>query len=122
MAGPAELDEEDTQPEDTVPPEKRRTTGNPASVLPPVNPALGWIEDTYLDRYKRDRQLGKGSMGEVHLCKDGRIGRDVAMKAILPDHGADAQARRACRGSSSTRRSCRSTTSGWTPAAACTSR
>jgi serine/threonine-protein kinase len=32
-------------------------------------------------------------MGEVRLCKDGRIGRDVAMKVILPDHRADTQLR-----------------------------
>ncbi|APR77899.1 Serine/threonine protein kinase PrkC, regulator of stationary phase [Minicystis rosea] len=41
-------------------------------------------------RYEKRRQLGLGSMGEVDLCRDVRIGRDVARKALLPHHRSDA--------------------------------
>jgi serine/threonine-protein kinase len=41
------------------------------------------------DRYEVKRQLGVGSMGEVNLCKDRRIGRDVAKKVLLPNHRSD---------------------------------
>src|SRR5689334_4600534 len=34
-------------------------------------------------RYKPLAVLGRGGMGEVHLCKDARIGREVAMKLAL---------------------------------------
>ncbi len=39
------------------------------------------------ERYHRLRVLGKGGMGEVHLCKDEIIGRDVAMKIVLERQG-----------------------------------
>ena len=43
-------------------------------------------DDTTLDvdgpRYTRRVLLGRGGMGEVHLCADAVIGRDVAMKQI----------------------------------------
>jgi serine/threonine-protein kinase len=40
-------------------------------------------------RYEERRQLGLGSMGEVSLCRDARIGRDVAKKVLLPAHRGD---------------------------------
>ena len=39
-------------------------------------------------RYTLGAQLGEGGMGEVILCKDTRIGRDVAMKIIRAGHGS----------------------------------
>ena len=47
-----------------------------------------WREDTA--RYTEQILLGEGGMGKVHLCRDELIGRDVAMKVILPDLEADA--------------------------------
>jgi serine/threonine-protein kinase len=38
------------------------------------------------ERYEVKSVLGRGGMGEVRLCHDGRIGRDVAIKVA---HGAD---------------------------------
>jgi len=35
-------------------------------------------------RYEAMKVIGEGGMGEVHLCRDARIGRDVAMKVLLP--------------------------------------
>ena len=37
--------------------------------------------------------LGEGGMGEVSLCLDGRIGRDVAMKVAKAGHGSAAETR-----------------------------
>jgi eukaryotic-like serine/threonine-protein kinase len=58
----------------------------------PVNPAAGSI-DGAVDRYELHRPLGRGSMGEVHLCHDAWVGRDVAMKVLLPAHRPDPQLR-----------------------------
>lgn len=59
-----------------------------------VDPTFGSLgAPISLDRYTLRKQIGKGAMGEVHLCKDNRIGRDLAMKVILPQAQSDAQAR-----------------------------
>jgi serine/threonine-protein kinase len=59
-----------------------------------VDPETGPIEGPMsTDRYDVRRPLGKGAMGEVHLCRDTRIGRDVAMKVMLSFHRSDAEAR-----------------------------
>ena len=39
------------------------------------------------ERYLTRKLLGRGGMGEVHLCHDDTIGRDVAMKLIRPRPG-----------------------------------
>ncbi|MCC6872744.1 MAG: serine/threonine protein kinase [Sandaracinaceae bacterium] len=38
---------------------------------------------SYDERYQARRPLGRGGMGEVHLCLDTKIGRDVAVKVML---------------------------------------
>ena len=39
-------------------------------------------------RYRPHHELGRGGMGVVRLCRDARIGRDVAMKVIRPESQA----------------------------------
>ncbi|MEO6417977.1 MAG: protein kinase, partial [Polyangiaceae bacterium] len=47
------------------------------------------LEDgRFSERYAAGELLGEGGMGEVRLIKDGRIGREVAMKVIRPGHGS----------------------------------
>src|SRR6185312_5037499 len=63
--------------------------GGPASE---VNPGAAALESSDR-RYQERQQLGIGSMGEVFLCKDTRMGRDVAKKVLLPNHLHDATLR-----------------------------
>jgi serine/threonine-protein kinase len=81
----------------TPEPEDETFPGEPAMVRgsaapEPVNPGAASL-DGAADRYGLHRPLGRGSMGEVHLCRDAWIGRDVAMKVLLPAHRPDPQLR-----------------------------
>jgi serine/threonine protein kinase len=46
--------------------------------------------ETFAARYQMREKLGEGGMGEVHLVLDRRIGREVALKAVHPEHVARA--------------------------------
>ncbi len=68
-------------------PREPDTTAEPTSLPPPfvtLEPAM--LQTGYSDRYAMRELLGRGGMGEVHLCKDRHIGREVAIKVIRPDH------------------------------------
>ena len=51
-----------------------------SSLLPMVNPTAASDVDEL--RYQLGALLGRGGMGEVRLCHDRRIGRDVAVKLV----------------------------------------
>ncbi|AKF09723.1 Serine/threonine protein kinase PpkA [Sandaracinus amylolyticus] len=54
----------------------------------------GMFDDpTFLARYAPTGTLGAGSSAEVQLCRDGRIGRDVAVKVLRADQSEDRDAR-----------------------------
>ena len=64
--------------------------GPPLSTMRPsswdltLEPAL--LDTGFNERYVMRDLLGRGGMGEVRVCKDRHIGREVALKAIRPDH------------------------------------
>jgi serine/threonine-protein kinase len=59
-----------------------------------VDPARAALADAAeAERYSPRRVLGRGGMGEVELCKDARIGREVARKRLLPKLAAEPESR-----------------------------
>jgi hypothetical protein len=59
------------------------------SMHPPADPLVASAEEReFRSRYEMSDVLGEGGMGEVRLCRDGRIGRDVAIKVIRAGQGS----------------------------------
>src|SRR5271166_5242903 len=61
-----------------------------AAALPGPNAFKGAAVD---ERYAVKNLLGQGGMGEVYLCADGWIGRDVAMKVAVAAQAAQVHLR-----------------------------
>jgi eukaryotic-like serine/threonine-protein kinase len=63
----------------------------PSQVVAAVSPALGTSPPflpSFGDRYKVERELGRGGMATVYLCEDTKHGRRVALKLLHPDLAA----------------------------------
>ena len=61
---------------------------------PPVDDAGAFAEpQAGAFRYEVKALLGEGGMGQVHLCRDALIGREVALKMMLPELEGDAHVR-----------------------------
>ncbi len=56
----------------------------PEAIVPP-NVLAANVRGAYTDRYRTGDLLGQGGMGEVWLNRDQWIGRDVAVKRLLPE-------------------------------------
>lgn len=63
-----------------------RTSPRSSSGLGRSGEGLG--SDAFVDRFQRREVLGRGGMGEVTSWADDRLGRDVAVKRLLP-HAVD---------------------------------
>lgn len=74
----------------TLPPDSAAPLLTPPLAACPT-PATAF--DPATARYKALKLLGRGGMGEVQLSHDRTIGRDVAVKRLLIDRSADAEAR-----------------------------
>jgi serine/threonine-protein kinase len=92
-----------------APPTPRK--GDEAATVPNPAPAVGSdarepgsrvvdaeaeleAEGSFETRYEMRTKLGEGGMGEVLLCKDLRIGREVALKVIRAEHGTRSDLRK----------------------------
>ena len=54
-----------------------------------VDPSHRALDDLgFENRYEARTVLGRGGMGEVQLCADSRIGRDIAMKVVRGGYGS----------------------------------
>src|SRR5947207_3243449 len=78
LGPPASSSGDDDLPE-TLPPPAHMARGAVVVIDEPAP-----LEEHGSARYLEMELLGRGGMGEVHLCTDVRIGRDVAMKRARP--------------------------------------
>jgi serine/threonine-protein kinase len=67
--------------------EEGSTTVNVAPPAPQRSGPMPFEEHGFASRYTQRKVLGRGGMGEVRLCSDARIGRDVAMKVMKASTG-----------------------------------
>src|SRR5262245_20072482 len=61
---------------------------DPVAATDPAAPSPASAPETrYIQHYELIRELGRGGMGVVHLARDVRLGRLVAIKMLTkPDH------------------------------------
>ena len=69
------------------------TQASPSSSSSSLRSAESLGGNAFGDRFRRREVLGRGGMGEVTLWRDDRLGREVAVKTLLPAAVADDVAR-----------------------------
>ena len=57
-------------------------------MIVPVASATGAALPSFGDRYRVERELGRGGMATVYLCVDTKFDRKVAIKVLHPDLAA----------------------------------
>lgn len=67
---------------------------SPASTPPPTHPAAittppGPVGERYIGKYRVKSELGRGGMGAVYLAEQPGLGREVAIKELIPSAAAD---------------------------------
>ncbi len=90
---PATSEERALATSDTVRGSPSSEPGGPASGAPLVDPGGALTEEAGVARYTLGKLLGEGGMGQVHLCRDRQVGREVAFKSIRDGQGSRADAR-----------------------------
>src|SRR5688500_17227357 len=58
------------------------------------DPLLTTLRTALADRYRIEREIGRGGMATVYLARDQRHDRDVALKVLHPDLAASLGAER----------------------------
>lgn len=66
------------------PPATPPSEGGPAATTPPQVPG-----ERYIGKYRVKSELGRGGMGTVYLAEQPGLGREVAIKALVPSAAAD---------------------------------
>ena len=80
----------DPDADTVVDPTPKECVPIPSALPPPVDPRDRELDDTFAQRYVVRSVLGSGGMGDVRLCRDQRIGRDVALKTMQRQLATDA--------------------------------
>jgi eukaryotic-like serine/threonine-protein kinase len=66
----------------------REQTDRPETLV--YHPAMLRLPTVFVGRYRLERQLGEGSFSHTYLAVDMRLGRQVAVKVLRPEHAFDA--------------------------------
>src|SRR5207244_2454765 len=77
---------------DTVAASEAGASARPAPKIRPSRPSLhggDYAELVVVDRehYVIQREIARGGMGRIHVARDRRLGREVAIKEVLSDKG-----------------------------------
>jgi serine/threonine protein kinase len=61
----------------------------PPPPIPVMAPTPSPTTDRYIGKYRVKGELGRGGMGAVYLAEQPGLGREVAIKELIPSAAAD---------------------------------